>query len=888
MVVSEASPIDAGIRTLRKSGRVRRQATTHGQTTGIIGRHGGPHALVGMTPGDPPLSPRRLPTGVVTFLFTDIEGSTKLLHEFGPERYAEALGEHRRIVRGVIATHGGVEVDTQGDSFFVAFPTAPGAVASAREIQQALAGGPVRVRMGIHTGLAHLLGDDYVGDDVHKAARIAASAHGEQVVVSREARSALEAAQSDDSLQLTDLGEHRIKDYAAPVWIFQLGDRRFPPLRTISNTNLPRPATPLIGRDDDLTRITGLLRDGARLVTLTGPGGTGKTRLALEAGASLVPSFTNGVFWVDLAPLRQASLVSATIAHAIGASDGLAEHIRDRNLLLLLDNFEQVVDAAPDIAALVATCSRLRILVTSRERLRVRGEVEHPVSPLPAAEAMELFRARSGITTAEDEAAIAELCRRLDNLPLAIELAAARANVLSPRQLLVRLSGRLDSLKGHRDAAARQQTLRSAIGWSYDLLAQAERTLFARLSVFRGGWTLEAAEQVVDADLDDLLSLVDKSLVRRSGERLGMLETIREFARERLQESGEAPTLWRRHAEWLLDVAGSLPRDAEIPREWIDTLEAEHDNVRAALERLDELGETQLALQLVGATWRFWKLHGHQAEGLRRSELALRADSSPTLARASALNGAVAMAVETGDSEQGRRLAEDALAIYRELGDEWGIARAIFMLGYAAIESGDFARAHPLFEEAMARFHALGSEYQEMLAAFNLAWTYDELGDRDRGRALDEELLRRGRAAGNKTRIAAQLDALSGYARDDGRIDEARMMLRESLGIQRAVGDVQHQLDSLGRHAAVECAAGNHAAAARLLSASLALHAERGVALPLYQTRRNAATLERIRAVLDDEAFAEAWRAGERLTLDEAVASALGEAYPPGAGDLPA
>jgi tetratricopeptide (TPR) repeat protein len=252
-------------------------------------------------------------------------------------------------------------------------------------------------------------------------------------------------------------------------------------------------------------------------------------------------------------------------------------------------------------------------------------------------------------------------------------------------------------------------------------------------------------------------------------------------------------------------VAGSLPRDSEIAREWIDSLEAEHDNVRAALERLDELGETQLALELVGSIWRFWKLHGHQAEGLRRSELALGADSGPTLARASALNGAVAMAVETGDYELGRGRAEEALAIYRELGDEWRIARAIFMLGYAAIESGDFARAQPLFEEALARFDALGSEPQQMLAAFNQAWTSEELGERDRGRALDEELLRRGRAAGNKTRIAAQLDALSSYARDDGRIDDARMMLRESLGIQCAVGDVQHELDSLGRHAAVEC-----------------------------------------------------------------------------------
>jgi hypothetical protein len=374
-----------------------------------------------------------LPTGTVTFLFTDVEGSTRLLHELGAEVYAEALAEHRRLVREACVAEGGVEVDTQGDAFFVAFPTAPGALEAAKRIRAELESGRIRLRIGLHTGSPFLTDEGYVGPDVHRAARIAATGHGGQILVSQAT-----AALVDTDLR--DLGEHRLKDLSAPERIFQLGDERFPPLRTISNTNLPRPASSFVGREGELLEVLGRIEQGARLLTLIGPGGSGKTRLAIEAAATLVPAYQAGVFWVGLAAFRDPALVTGTIAQTLGAKDGLAEHIGERELLLLLDNLEQVIEAAPDLARLVAACPNLTVLVTSRELLRVQGEVGYEVPTLAQPEAVSLFCARSGLEPSEE---IAELCAGLDELPLAVELAAARTRVLTPAQILERLSQRL-------------------------------------------------------------------------------------------------------------------------------------------------------------------------------------------------------------------------------------------------------------------------------------------------------------------------------------------------------------------------------------------------------------------------------------------------------------
>ena len=439
-------------------------------------------------------------------------------------------------MRAAFAAHGGAEVDTQGDAFFVAFPTAPGALAAAAASLDGLAGGPISVRIGLHTGTPLLTDEGYVGEDVHRAARIAACGHGGQVLVS------ISTAALVDSEVLHDLGEHRLKDLSAPERIYQLGEAEFPALKSLYRTNLPIPATSFLGRETELFEVAALLaRDDVRLLTLTGPGGTGKTRLALQAAAEASDAYPDGVFWVPLAPLRDSALVLEEAARAVGANDGLAEHVADKKLLLLLDNFEHLLDAAAGLAGPLAICPNLRLIVTSREPLHLSGEQEYPVPPLASNEGVELFSSRARAIRPDyvPTAAVAEICRRLDDLPLALELAAARIKALSPEQILERLEQRLPLLTGGaRDLPERQRTLRATIEWSHDLLQESEQRLFARLAVFRGGCTLDAAEDICDADLDTLQSLVDKSLLRHNEERYWMLETIREYATEKLDESG--------------------------------------------------------------------------------------------------------------------------------------------------------------------------------------------------------------------------------------------------------------------------------------------------------------------------------------------------------------
>jgi predicted ATPase/class 3 adenylate cyclase len=486
---------------------------------------------------------QQLPTGRVTFLFTDIEGSTRLLEELA-DGYVDVIAEHRRLLRDAFARHGGHEVDTQGDAFFVAFGSADDALAAAEDGQSALEAGPVRVRMGIHTGEPVVVREGYVGIDVHRGARICSTAHGGQILISEDARRLLRA---DDGLKA--LGLHRLKDLAEPVRLFQLGAEAFPPLRSLNASNLPVQPSPLVGRTRELADVLELVRS-SRLLTLTGAGGSGKTRLALQASAELVEEFEDGVFWVSLAALSDYRYVQPTIAGVLGAKDGIANFVDEKRLLLLLDNLEQVLECAPALAELLRSCPNLRLLVTSRAPLRVTGEQEYEVPPLPEVEAIELFsqRARQVKRDFEADGDVAEICRRLDGLPLAVELAAARVRTLTARQILERLGRSLDLLTiGPRDVPERQRTLRATIEWSYELLDPEEKALLARLAVFVGGCSLAAAEDVCAANTDTLHSLVEKSLLRHDAERFSMLETIREYATVHLDVRTDADEIRARH-----------------------------------------------------------------------------------------------------------------------------------------------------------------------------------------------------------------------------------------------------------------------------------------------------------------------------------------------------
>ncbi len=808
-----------------------------------------------------------LPSGAVTFLFTDIEGSTKLLHALGAESYAKALTEHRRLVRESFARHGGVEIDTQGDAFFVVFTDATEATRAAAESQEALAPGPISARMGLHTGVPHVTDEGYVGDVVHEGARIAAVGHGGQVLVSALTRELIQA-------EVTDLGEHRLKDIEAPVRIFQLGSTRFPPLKTISNTNLPHPASSFVGRELEIEEVVALLGGGVRLLTLTGPGGTGKTRLAIEAAAELVPGFKAGVFWVELAPLRDPTLVTEEVARTLGAQEGLAQHIGEREMLLVLDNLEQVIDAAPDLATLVERCPNLRMLVTSRELLRVRGEVEYPVAPLAEHEAIELFCARARM---EPDEAVYELCRELDNLPLAVELAAARATVLSPAQILERLSQRLDLLKGGRDADPRQQTLRATIEWSYGLLGEEEQQLFARIAVFADGCTLDAAEAVADADLDTLQALVDKSLVRHTRERFWMLETIRELAAERLDESGEADAIRRRHAVWFLGLAErsrTLLRGGE-QKAWLHRMFTEEGNIRDALTWAVDGGHAEIALRFAFALEVFWVRAFWWPDASRWLDLILRFDdpSRPILrARALATGGIFAATPEIAE----RRFAESIPAL-RKLEDEEGLAFALRGLAWLHLERGEFAEARAALEEAVELFAKLGHAVATRFVDLGTIAVRD--GDHVGARRWFERALSAARDEGDAMGASGALQALGDLDLSREELDQAERRFRDALRIDVELGDVS-AVESVRGLAEVAVRRGDFERAGRLWRIAERLAEERDPLPNLRPRWRFTQPQAEFLADADRRSFDRGWDAAETLSLD-AVLISLAE----GSGD---
>jgi predicted ATPase/class 3 adenylate cyclase/Flp pilus assembly protein TadD len=809
---------------------------------------------------------RELPSGTVTMLFTDIEGSTRLLEELGPERYREALREHRRVLRDAFERHAGHEVDYEGDAFFVAFQDAAAAVGAARDAQAALDGGPVRVRMGVHTGRPLPDPPKYVGVDVHLAARIMSAGHGGQVLLSKDTADIVDS-------ELTDLGEHRLKDFDTPIWIFQLGREAFPPLKTISNTNLPRPASSFVGREHEVAALVSMLRDGARLVTLTGPGGSGKTRLAIEAAAELVGRFRNGVFWVPLATLRDPALVVSTAGQTIGASGELAAHVGEKEMLLLLDNLEQVVAVAPELGALVETCPNLRLLVTSRELLRVRGETEYEVLPLADRDAVELFGLRSGLVVTP---AAEELCRRLDNMPLALELAAARVKLLSPEQILERLGQRLDLLRGGRESDPRQATLRTTIEWSHELLSAEEQRLFRRLSVFVGGCTLDGAEQVCEADLDVFQALVEKSLVRRTGDRFWMLETIRDYAAERLLDSGE--DLRRRHAEFYMALAEraepALVGSGQAA--WWENLTAEYPNVRAALEWACGGGDHAVALRLTAAMWRYWWTRGPIPEARSWYDAALRSGASePEELRARALYGAANMALAAGDEEEAIRLLEDCLRAFRRSRDNTWIARALNDLGIAHQKGGRAEKARRYHEDAADISVRDGDMRSAAASWICVAYSFLQTGELHHA----AEWLGRARSAaqevGDEQVEGGALQNLAFVELRRGRLGPAAVFARDGLVLSRRTDD-RYTLAHMLVVAAAVLTAGPHGEdAATVLGGASAMHEEMGIALDAAERDLYDETRRALRARLGDPTFEDLLARGRRLGYERAIDDAV-------------
>jgi predicted ATPase len=833
---------------------------------------------------------RKLPSGIVTLLFTDIESSTRLLHELG-ERYPEVLAEHRRVLRDAFSRHGGVEVDTQGDAFFVAFTRASGAVAAAGEARDALADGPVRVRIGIHTGEPVVTEEGYVGVDVHRAARIAAAGHGGQVVLSQATRALLDA-----ELPLRDLGEHRLKDLVEPEWLSQLGYEDFPPLRSLNNTNLPAAANPLVGRQRELRELSGLLHgQDVRLVTLTGAGGTGKTRLALEAAAEAVGDYPNGVFFVSLAPISDASLVLPTIAQTLGLKEPpgeqlletLARDLEPKRILLFLDNFEQVVDAASALAKVLERAPALKLLVTSREPLHLAAEREYAVLPLPDADAIALFRARAA--DAEPIEAVAEICRLLDGLPLALELAAARTKVLPPRKLLDRLGQRLPLLSAkRRDLPERQQTLGATIAWSYDLLSPEEQQLFSRLSVFVGGCTLEAAEEVSDAKLETLESLVDKSLLRQSHERFSMLETIREFAAERLQESREIGAVRCCHAQHFLalaeSAAGALRGRDQAP--WVTALERETENIRSALRWSVDNGAFEPALRFGIALWAHWLTRGQSGHerALLDKALAL-GDEAPDALRAWALLASSELARFAGEFDASIPLKEGALALFRTVpaaerrtpgwvGDP--VPDTLDDMAVMATAQGRWEDAKELLDEALALRHELGERFKTAHTLAAIAFYHQARREWPAAAAALEDALDRLRADPDVDPwwIVSGLQGHAYVLREQGRADKAFEVLVEAAEIVLTIGG-----GDLYAAAILEVFAGvaldrhEPERAARMLRAAEAVSEAAGI--PLEDQAYHERLLADVRAELNAQRFAEAWEAGGAMNSETALEYAL-------------
>jgi predicted ATPase/class 3 adenylate cyclase len=915
-----------------------------------------------------------LPTGTVTFLFTDIEGSTKLWEQ-SPRGMQVALTRHDALLWEAIERHGGFVFKTVGDAFCAVFPTALDALESALAAQRTLLSeawgdeiGALSARMALHTGAAHERDGDYFGPPVNRVARLLSAGHGGQVLLSSSTQE-LVRDHLPPQTHLRDLGERRLKDLSRPERIFQLTapdlPSEFPPLRTLEThtNNLPLQATPLIGREREVEAVCGLLRSPeTRLLTLLGPGGTGKTRVGLQVAAELVDDFEDGVFFVPIAAITDPTLVAPTIARVLGLSEGGAQppeellegYLRGRQTLLLLDNLEQVLEAAPVVDRLLSTAANLKILATSRIPLGLYGEYEFPVPPLslpdpeslpplehlPEYEAVRLFVERARAVkpdfslTEENAPAVVEICARLDGLPLAIELAAARIKLLPPQVLLDRLGNRLKILTGGaRNLPERQRTLRNAIEWSYGLLDEGEKMLFGRLGVFSSGATLEAMEAVCDAEGDlptdafeGASSLLDKSLLRQEegagGEpRFVMLETIHEFANVMLEDSGEAEAVRRARAEYFLALAEEAEpmlwgaEDAT----WLDRLDREHDNMRAVLSWAIEHEEATLALRVGGALRWFWYMEGYYGEGRRWLEAALDKDwgAAAADARARALEGVgwlaagqgdldraeaaakeglklsteaglgdvvaadlqnvlgEAVARQRGDYERAAELLTEGVALHRKAGDIRGVAWSLGNLANVSSDRGNYEQAKELYEEGLALSRRLGGA--ELLGAYLISLGYESLleGEPERAIALNEEAAELFRKRGRRGGLHQALGNLGWATLLRGDYERAETLHKQSLRVSQDLGDKLVASESVEGLACTAGAQGEAERSAILFGAAEGLREAEGYQQAPRDRSLREPYLAAAHVEVGEAAWSAAWEKGRSMQFEDAVVYAL-------------
>jgi predicted ATPase/class 3 adenylate cyclase len=887
-----------------------------------------------------------LPTGPsVTFLFTDIEGSTRLEQTLGSESWARLVARHDELLRAAIESNHGAVVKTEGDAFFASFARPLDALVASATAQRALAAEPwppgatVRVRMGLHLGEGRLrLGlasdapGDYVGIDVNYAARIAAAGNGGQIVVSDALAATLapdlepgrEAGRPSPlrDAEVVDDGLRAVKDFEEPRRLHRLvipgaaEDARA--LRTIEvPTNLPGEVTAFLGRESELERLRGLL-GGTRILTLAGPGGCGKTRLALALAHGVRRSFPHGVWFVDLAALRDPGLVESTVATTIGVKestdqamgDALRARLRDRMSLILLDNLEQLLpEGAETVARLVRDARDLRIIVTSRELLRIAGEHGYQVPPLDAATGVSLFfdRARSNrpdlVVDAGTARAVLELCERLGGLPLAIELAAARTRLLTPDQILERLGRTLDLGGTARDLPERQRTLRGAIDWSHELLSEPERRLFRRLGVFAGGWALDTAEPIVEAggdlgiDLfDGLESLVEKSLVRLEPPadtdpaagpvetRFGMHPLLREYALERLEAAGERGDVEARHTAVFVALAETQGRSILLAdgQAAIRRLDREEHNLRSALDRALADGDVEVGLRLMGATWRWFQQRGRLREGraILQDLLARPADMEPVV-RIGGLAAEGGLAYWMNDTHATADAYRRRLELAAGTGDPGLLADAEYDIVFVYVVSGDRERVIEHAQRSLDLYTEIGDEDGMRRARQALVLAVFLAGDFERARALEVQDLEAFGRAGAPFQVADSHTLLSAISFRLGEADVSWRWMREGLVFFAANDNASGLARALAMAAILSLRFGDPELGARLTGAALRLVQEKGVMLAPVTVLKLPDPEVTVSELLGAERAGELMAVGADTDVQDLVAEVLAMA-PPG------